>query len=113
MAKEQWHKWGRTAIMVLTLTFVCGITYQRIDVTETGVADVNKRADKIDDKIDDIKDDVVVLKLQYKDIEALATSTNSILQELKTGQITDRVIQNKMVTDVAVISEKVNTSTKD
>ncbi len=106
MAKEQWHNWGRTAITIVTLVFVCGVTYKTID---HNTEDINK----VEVKVEDIKDDVVDLKLQYKDMESLATSTNNILQELKTGQVTDRVIQNKMVTDVAVISEKVNTLTKD
>lgn len=94
------------AILIVTLIFVCGITYQRIDVNTDDI-------DKVELKVGKVEDDVVVLKLQYKDIEALAVSTNSILQEIKTGQITDRVIQNKMVTDVAVISEKVKSLTRD
>ena len=106
MAKEQWHNWGRTAITIVTLVFVCGITYQRIDTNTDDIDDIEL-------KVEDVEDDVVDLKLQYKDMEALATSTNSILQEIKTGQVTDRVIQNKMVTDVAVMREKVDTLTKD
>ena len=105
MAKEQWHNWGRTAITIVTLVFVCGITYQRID---TNTDDI----DDIEVKVENVEDDVVDLKLQYKDMESLATSTNTILQELKSGQVTDRVIQNKMVTDVAVMREKVDTLTK-
>ena len=106
MAKEQWHNWGRTAITIITLVFVCGITYSNINHNTEGIVDNAK-------EIKDVGDDVVDLKLQYKDMESLATSTNGLLQEIKTGQVTDRVIQNKMVTDVAVISEKVKTLTKE
>ena len=45
MAKEQWHRWGQTVVTIVTLVFVCGITYSNIS---HNTSDINRNTDKVD-----------------------------------------------------------------
>jgi len=40
MAKEQWHRWGQTVATIITLAFVCGITYSRIEINTSDIEEV-------------------------------------------------------------------------
>ena len=113
MAKEQWHNWGRTVITIVTLVFVCGVTYQRITTTADGVA-VNvvdiKDANK---EIHAVKDDIHRVELDAKDIKAVA------VQAAESGKESVRMFQEiqKAITPIQIsigkMEVKMETLTKD
>ncbi len=124
MAKEQLHNWGRYILLAIVIVFSSGGWVFKVISNTTAIADVKREsvaADekliksdaKLFEKVEKTRDDIIDLKLQYKDIEGLTTTINTSLRELKDGQKTSNKVQGEMRTDVAVISEKVKTLTKD
>ncbi len=113
MAKEQWHNWGRTAVTILTLTFVCGITYKTIghnrEDIDTNIIDLKSTNKKVH-KIEINQEREIALK------EALLSTMSRIENGQnadRRAQESDRRVQQIMVTDIAVISEKVNNLTRE
>lgn len=106
MAKEQWHRWGQTAATIVTLVFVCGITYSNISHNTNGI---DRNTDKVE---------AVVLKVHAIEInqaEKIATdkAIASYLLELKAGIDTIRTDQSAIKTDIAIMKTKIDTLIKD
>ncbi len=124
MAKEQWHNWGRYAMLAISILGVgVGIYIKIHDNTKD-----NTRQDKnIVMNIGDIKANerrIDKTELSQNTLQKTNESIASALIRIETGQKgfydnmtsqleKQRTAQNTMVTDIAVISEKVNTLTKD
>ena len=106
MAKEQWHNWGRTLTTIVTLVFVCGITYSTIGRNTDDIVILEK-----DVKV--VQEDVHKLELQDKDIANMAKQTLDYMIKLDTNVDAIRTEQQKQATIQAVNSEKLKTLTKD
>lgn len=106
MAKEQWHNWGQTAVILAGILFAGGGYAMKIIGNTTAIAEIRT-------EVEEAEDDIVDLKLQYKDIEGLTSSTLETLKGIQRNVAAMNAAQQKLVTDVAVISEKVNTLTRD
>ena len=116
MVKEQLQHWARYILLAVVITFASGGWVAKVMSNANAIADVKKEsvaADKsILEKVEKTKDDVVDLKLRYKDIQGLTTSIYQALRDIKDSQRTSNIVQQTMVTNVAVISEKVQNLTK-
>ena len=55
MAKEQWHRWGQTAVTIITLAFVCGITYSRIEINTNDIEDIEVDVKVVQKDVHDIQ----------------------------------------------------------
>lgn len=106
MAKEQWHNWGRYILLAIVIIFASGGWAMKVMSNTEAISEVKE-------DVELAEDDIVILRLQYKDITGLTSSINESLRDLKVGQAASNTVQQKMVTDVAVISEKVKTLTKE
>jgi hypothetical protein len=106
MAKEQWHNWGRTAITVLTLAFVCGLSYSNITQNTDDI-------DIIEGDIKVVKDDVHKLELRDKDLVSMSeksllmwTRVDRTLGSIQKAQASQALMQTRN-------SVKLETLTKD
>jgi hypothetical protein len=106
MAKEQWHRWGQTVVTIVTLVFVCGITYSNIT---HNTSDINRNADKVEG----IEEDVHNIQINQAEKIATDKAIASTLLELKVGIDTIRTDQSVIKTDMAIMKTKVDTLTKD
>ena len=117
MAKEQLHNWGRYILLAIVIVFGSGGWVTKVISNTNAIADVKSENIAANasllNKVEKTEEDIVSLKLQNKNMESLTVSINNSLRELKDGQANSNTTQQKMVTAVAVISEKVNTLTKD
>jgi hypothetical protein len=106
MAKEQWHRWGQTVVTILTLAFVCGLTYSRIEVNTDDIND-----NKTDIGI--VETDVHRLQVNQQMEIALKQSLLRALTRLesKVDKITTDQTQIKI--DVNSTKVKIDTLTKD
>jgi hypothetical protein len=106
MAKEQWHRWGQTAVTIITLAFVCGITYSRIEINTSDITDM-------EDDVKVVEGDIHSLQLnQQRDIalrEALLKTATRM--EAKMDKMSDE--QNIIKADVIATKIKVETLIKD
>jgi hypothetical protein len=106
MAKEQWHRWGQTAVTIITLAFVCGITYSRIEINTNDIEDV-------EDDIKIVQTDVHNIQIkQERDIslkEALLKTATRM--EVKMDAMI--IEQNIIKLDVNSTKIKVDTLIKD
>ncbi len=106
MAKEQWHNWGRTVITVVTLVFVCGVTYKTIDHNTEDISTNTK-------DVKAVREDVHRIELDAKDIKAVAVRAAEAMTSID-GKLTSiQSEQAKQATIQAVNSEKLKTLTKD
>jgi hypothetical protein len=106
MAREQWHKWGQTAATIVTLVFVCGLTYSNIEHNTNDIRDV--------------KDDVKVVKVDIHDLQLRQERDISLKEallktatrmELKMDAMSKE--QNEIKLDVMSTKVKVDTLIKD
>lgn len=106
MAKEQWHRWGQTAVTIITLVFVCGITYSNISNNTSDIIKTEEKVDKVVDKVHEI---------EINQAEKIATdkAIARTLLELKTGMDSMRTDQSAIRTDMAIMKTKVETLIKD
>ena len=130
MAREQWHNWARNLFLAAVIIFTSGgwvikviNNTEAIKESKKEVMNAYRELAKEDEqlwlKAEKTGEEIVSLKLQYKDMQGLTNAINESLQGIKAGQkvisdgqIAANIVQNKMVTDVAVISEKIKTLTK-
>jgi hypothetical protein len=106
MAKEQWHRWGQTVVTILTLAFVCGLTYSRIEVN-TGDINDNKT------DIGIVETDVHRLQVNQQMEIALKQSLLRALTRLETKVDAISTDQTQIKIDVNSTKIKIETLTKD
>lgn len=106
MAKEQWHNWGRTAVTIITLAFVCGITYSRIEINTGGIVDNKEDVKALEDDVHDIQ-----IK-QERDL-ALKEVISSTMTRMETKMDTISKEQTQIKLDVNSTKVKVDTLIKD
>jgi hypothetical protein len=106
MAKEQWHRWGQTVVTILTLAFVCGLTYSRIEVNTDDIND-NK------DDIGIVETDVHRLQVNQQMEIALKQSLLRALTRLEGKVDTISIDQTQIKIDVNSTKVKIDTLTKD
>ncbi len=106
MAKEQWHNWGRTVVTIVTLVFVCGITYKTIGMNTEDI-DVLQ----VDVKV--VKEDVHKLELADKDIANMAEKSLEYMVRIdKTlDTIKEKQVEQSILLDRNTV--KLETLTKD
>ena len=106
MAKDQWHSWGKTLIILAGIIFAGGGYVMKINAN-------TKDIDKVEVKADDNSEEIVDLKLQYKDIENLSSQTVGVLTEINNKLTSVQKTQTEQAVIQAVNSEKLKTLTKD
>ena len=135
MAKEQWHSWSRTIITIISLAFVCGITYNSIGGNTDDINKVDNRVTveikevddrvgatsqehaqdikKIEDRILTTEQDIHTIQLDSKDIKNLAITTAKTMQSIDSKLDAIQEKQAEQSTIQAVMSVKLETLTKD
>jgi hypothetical protein len=106
MAREQWHRWGQTVVTIITLVFVCGITYSNIS---HNTSDINRNTDKVERVVDKVHE----IEINQAEKLAVDKAIASALTELKVGVASIKTEMGTIKTDVAVMKTKINTLTKD
>lgn len=113
MAKEQLHSWSRTIVTIISLVFVCGITYKTIDGNtgdiETNATDIKAHEDKVDKVIEDVHK----IELEAKDIKNVAVQSAEAFTDIKVTLTEMQKTQAEQATVQAVMSAKLETLTKD
>ncbi len=124
MAKEQWHSWSRTIITIISLAFVCGITYNSIGGNTDDINKVDDRVTKSTEAHEqDIKqvegrmlaaeEDIHRIELNAKDIQNMAAQSVEAFTDIKKTLTEMQKTQSGMATVQAVNSAKLETLTKD
>jgi hypothetical protein len=106
MAKEQWHRWGQTVVTIITLAFVCGITYSRIEINTNDISEVETDIKNIGEEVHELEVN------QQRDIalrEALLQA--AVRMEGKMDRMS--IEQNIIKADVIATKVKVDTLIKD
>ena len=80
--KDQLHHWSRTVITILSLAFLCGISYRDVGSNK-------KDIDKHDDRITGVEDEVHVLQLNERDMQGVYTRIDSSLKRIEAKQMVD------------------------
>ncbi len=106
MAKEQLHSWSRTVVMIVTLIFVCGITYNNIGHN-------TKDIDKVETKVEVVEKDVHRLQLKDKDLANMAKQSLMFMSQVDTKLDFIITEQTKQSIINAVNSEKLQQLTKE
>ena len=106
MAKEQWHNWGRTAVTIITLAFVCGITYSRIEVNTDDITDNEQSIKAVEKDVHDVQ-----IK-QERDL-ALKEVISSTMTRMETKMDAISKEQTQIKLDVNSTKIKVDTLIKD
>ncbi len=106
MAKEQLHSWSRTVVMIVTLIFVCGITYNNIGHN-------TKDIDKVETKVEVVEKDVHELQLKDKDLANMAKQSLMFMSQVDTKLDSIITEQTKQSIINAVNSEKLQQLTKE
>ena len=96
MAKEQWHRWGQTAVTIITLAFVCGITYSRIQIN---------RGD-----IEEIEGDVKVVRSDIHDIQIKQERDIALKEALLKTATRMEMKMDKMSVEQGIIKLDVNST---
>ena len=105
MAKEV-HGYIKTLLVIAAVIFAGGGYAMKINGNSAAII-------KGGNKIEAVEADVVDLKLQYKDMENLAKSSDTSLKSINDGISTLVQDVQAMKTDMAVTKVKVDTLTKD
>jgi predicted nucleic acid-binding Zn-ribbon protein len=105
MAKEV-HGYIKTLLVIAAVIFAGGGYAMKINGNSTAII-------KGSEKIEAVEADVVDLKLQYKDMENLAKSSDTSLKSINNGISTLVQDVQAMKTDMAVTKVKIETLTKD
>ncbi len=124
MAKEQLHSWSRTIITIISLAFVCGITYNSIGGNTDDINKVDDRVTKsteaheqdikkIEDRMLTTEQDIHTIQLDSKDIKNLAITTAKTMQSIDSKLDAIQEKQAEQSTIQAVMSVKLETLTKD
>jgi hypothetical protein len=106
MAKEQWHRWGQTVVTILTLAFVCGLTYSRIEINTNDITDVEEDMKVVKEEVHDLEIN------QQRDI-ALREALLSTATRMEAKMDRMSVEQNIIKADVIATKVKVDTLIKD
>lgn len=113
MAKEQWHNWGRTLIILAGII----VTGAGIVFTSGGYIEVikgnTKDIDVLEIDVDEVKEDVHKLELQDKDLANIAERTLNYMVKADARLEAIQKEQSEQKTIQAVNSEKLKTLTKD
>ncbi len=124
MAKEQWHNWGRTFIILAGIIFAGGGYAMKIHGNTTDISKVDDRVTnsttahgddikKVEDRVLATENDIHTLELDAKDIMNLAVTTAKTMQSIDTKLDSIQKEQAKLATVQAVMSVKLETLTKD
>jgi len=106
MAREQWHRWGQTAVTIVTLIFVCGLTYSNITHNTTDIA-------KTDEKVAKVIEDVHIIQINQAEKIATDKAIAQSLSDLKNGLNSIKSDQAEIKTNMAIMRTKVGTLIKD
>ncbi len=106
MAKEQWHSWGRTAVILAGIVFAGGGYVMKIRGNTKDII-------KVEEKVETIQKDVHEIELNAKDIKAVAVRAAEAMISIDTKLSFIQNEQAKQATIQAVNSEKLKTLTKD
>ncbi len=106
MAKEQWHNWGRTVTTIITLVFVCGITYKTIGHNTEDIG-------KVEVKVDTNTKDIHEIELNAKDIKNVAVQAAESMISIDSKLDAIQKEQANQATIQAVNSTKLESLTKD
>ncbi len=117
MAKAEWHNWGRTALTVLTLAFVCGITYKTIDhntddikVNTTDIKDTTKKVHKIEVNQ---AEEIALKKSLLETVSRIESNATGFREDMR-DELKEQRVSQKIISDSVIgISAKVNTLVKD
>ena len=110
---EHVHGYIKTILVVAAVVWAGGGYAMKVRGNANAIIKGQEVDTKILYKIEIVEDDVVDLKLQYKDMENLAKSSNDSLRNINAGIATIQTDQQAMKTDVAVMKVKVDTLTKE
>ncbi len=105
MAKEQVHNWLRTAVLLAGIVFAGGGYAMKVN-------SMDKDITKNEEKIDEVEDAVVKLRLDAKDIAALASTAAEAMSSIEIKFNAIQVQLSKQATIQAVNSEKLKTLTR-
>lgn len=89
MPKEELHSWSRTIITILSLAFVCGITYRSIGENSEDI-------DKQDVRVTKVEGDVHKLQLNERDMQGIYTRIDGSLKRIEMEQRGDSEAIQKM-----------------
>jgi hypothetical protein len=106
MAKEQWHRWGQTAVTIITLAFVCGITYSRIEINTNDIEDV-------EDDVKIVQTDVHNIQIKQERDIALKEALLKTATRMEAKMDAMSIEQNLIKLDVMSTRVKVDTLIKD
>jgi outer membrane murein-binding lipoprotein Lpp len=106
MAKEQWHNWGRTVVILAGIVFAGGGYAMKIQGNTSDIAD--NRA-----KIEKTVDDVHAIEVRQERDAGVKEAIFSALNRLETEQRTMRVAQKRSSDSIIKIESKVNHLTRD
>lgn len=106
MPKEELHHWSRTILTILSVAFVCGITYRSIGHNTEDIGTVEKQANENEENIHK-------LELNQRDIQATYASIAKSLHRIETEQASQGESQQQTVITVTKIQGQVDNLTRD
>ena len=101
MAKEEIHSWSRTVITILSLAFVCGITYR-------GIGENSEDIGTVEVKVDKHTEDIHKLQLNERDMQGVYTRIDGSLKRLETEQKGDGEYIQKMLEAIIKMQAQMN-----
>ena len=124
MAKEQWHNWGRTFIILSGIVFAGGGYAMKIHGNTSDIGKVDTRVTttsqeheqdikKVEDRILETENDVHRIELNAKDVMNIALQSAEAFDDIKQTLTEMQKTQSNMATVQAVNSAKLETLTKD